>query len=92
MNALEIGFDTVTSPTEVRIWIRQKSGVRPEELTLRKGATKHKPMIAMGQSILTVPCPVRDLDLVLKIAPETMRRLRNAENSWKPPFVRNGDK
>ncbi len=88
MNALEIGFDTVTSPTEVRIWIRQISGVDPEEPTLVRRASQHKPIVVLGQSTIIAEGPVHHLDLVLKLSTESMRRARNAENSWKPPFVR----
>ena len=80
MDALEIEYDTVSSSSnELRIKINRVSGVNPEDIWPPELALPGRTMIAIGQSTAIVPCPVHDLDLVLKIDPETVKQLRNTE-------------
>ena len=79
MDVLKIEIDTYTYPNEVHMKLSQSSEAYPEDIWLPEEASAGKTIVVMGQSILTVPCPIRDLGLVLKIVPETVRQLRNPE-------------
>jgi hypothetical protein len=82
MDPLKIEYDNVSgSPNEVYVKINQISEGNPEDIWPPELASPSRTMIAMGQSTAIVPCPVHDLGLVLKIAPETVKQLRNTQKT-----------
>ena len=87
VNILKIEIDTYTYPNEVHMKLSQSPQACPEDIWPAEAALPGKTIVLMGQSTLTVPSPVRDLGLVLKIVPETVRLMRRIENPSIPPSL-----